>query len=95
MPFRPESRAEHHLTQSALAARLGTKQPAVARLEPGERNPSFKTLARLANTLGFEFRIAVARQGIAVYAHGPGGNEVRRVVGTVASSQVSEGGLAG
>jgi transcriptional regulator with XRE-family HTH domain len=42
------------------------KQPAVARLESGEHNPSLETLARLANALGFEFRIAVTPQGIAV-----------------------------
>jgi len=59
-------RAKHHLTQTALAERLEMKQPAVARLESGEHNPSLETLARLAHALGFEFRIAVTPQGIAV-----------------------------
>ncbi len=59
-------RADHQLTQTALADQLGMKQPAVARLESGEHNPSLDTLARLANALGFEFRIAVTPQGIAV-----------------------------
>lgn len=59
-------RVEHDLTQTALAERLSMKQPAIARLESGEHNPSLETLARLANALEFEFRIAVTPKGIAV-----------------------------
>ncbi|MEX2100061.1 MAG: helix-turn-helix transcriptional regulator [Acidimicrobiia bacterium] len=59
-------RAEHDLTQTALAKQLGMHQPAVARLEAAEHNPSLDTLARLAHTLGLEFRIEVTPQGIAV-----------------------------
>lgn len=61
-----EYRAEHGVSQTELARRLGMKQPAVARLEAGEHNPSFETLARLSNALGIEFHIAVTPAGIAI-----------------------------
>lgn len=61
-----EYRTDHGLTQTALARRLGMKQPAVARLESGEHNPTLETLARLASSLGLEFHIEVTAQGIAV-----------------------------
>jgi DNA-binding XRE family transcriptional regulator len=51
-------RADHGLSQSALARLLGMKQPAVARLETGEHNPSLETLARISAALGIEFAIA-------------------------------------
>lgn len=47
-------RVEHRLSQSALAEQLGMKQPAVARLESGEHNPSLETLQRLVRTLDIE-----------------------------------------
>lgn len=53
-------RIEHKLSQRALAAKLGMKQPNIARLELGEHNPSIETLARLANLLGTRFIIDVA-----------------------------------
>ena len=61
-----EYRAEHALSQTALARQLGMKQPAVARLEAGEHNPSFDTLARLSSALGIEFHIAVTPTGVAI-----------------------------
>ncbi len=59
-------RAQHGITQTELARRLGMKQPAVARLEAGEHNPSFETLARLSSSLGIEFHIAVTPEGVAI-----------------------------
>ncbi len=50
-------RATHHLTQEELAAKLGVKQPAIARLEAGDHQPSVMTLRRLADRLGMEFHI--------------------------------------
>lgn len=47
-------RVEHGLSQRALAARLGMKQPAIARLEGGQHNPSLDTLFRLVRTLDIE-----------------------------------------
>jgi ribosome-binding protein aMBF1 (putative translation factor) len=61
-----EYRVEHELSQTALARLLGMKQPAVARLEAGEHNPSFDTLARLSSALGIEFHIAVTPAGVAI-----------------------------
>lgn len=61
-----EYRAEHELSQTALARQLGMKQPAVARLEAGEHNPSFDTLARLSSALGIEFHIDVTPEGVAI-----------------------------
>src|ERR1700733_1495431 len=52
-------RVEHGLTQTALARQLGLKQPAVARLEAGDHEPSVATLARLANKLGITLRLDV------------------------------------
>lgn len=59
-------RAEHELSQSALARQLGMHQPAIARLETGEHNPSFDTLARLSSALGITFKIEITPDGVAV-----------------------------
>ena len=61
-----EYRVEHALSQTALARQLGMKQPAVARLEAGEHNPSFDTLTRLSSALGIEFHITVTPAGVAI-----------------------------
>jgi transcriptional regulator with XRE-family HTH domain len=45
-------RNQHRLTQADLAGALGLKQPAVARLEAAEHEPSIATLRRLAARLG-------------------------------------------
>lgn len=52
-------RAEHGLSQTALAKQLGMRQPAIARLEAGEHEPSLTTLARLAQGLGTDFSIEI------------------------------------
>jgi ribosome-binding protein aMBF1 (putative translation factor) len=52
-------RAEHALSQTALARMLGTYQSAVARLEAGDHEPSLTTLSRLAGKLGIEFHIDI------------------------------------
>jgi DNA-binding XRE family transcriptional regulator len=57
-------RAEHGLTQTALARTLGIKQPAVARLEAGDHEPSVATLARLANRLGITLRLDVEPESV-------------------------------
>ena len=51
-------RRRYKLSQSALAARLGLKQPAVARLESAEHEPDLKTLRLLSGRLGIEFLIS-------------------------------------
>jgi DNA-binding XRE family transcriptional regulator len=57
-------RVEHGLTQTALARTLGIKQPAVARLEAGDHEPSVATLARLANRLGITLRLDVEPESV-------------------------------
>lgn len=52
-------RVRENLSQRALALRLGVKQPYVARLESGDRNPEFVTLVRLSRVLGIEFVIDI------------------------------------
>lgn len=52
-------RAEHGLSQRALADSLGMKQPNIARLELGEINPKIETLMLLSSRLGLEFKIDI------------------------------------
>jgi DNA-binding XRE family transcriptional regulator len=53
-------RAEHGLSQRALAAKLGVSQPRVAALESGEHNPSVDTLIDISRATGLEFAFDVA-----------------------------------
>lgn len=53
-------RAERGLSQRQLATKLSMKQPAVARLEAGDHNPSMDTLIHLSRTLGIEFLIDIS-----------------------------------
>jgi ribosome-binding protein aMBF1 (putative translation factor) len=50
------------LSQAELAARMGTSQSAIARMESGEALPSTKTLLRFAEATGskFELRLSAA-----------------------------------
>jgi ribosome-binding protein aMBF1 (putative translation factor) len=52
-------RTERHLSQRALAAMLGVKQPQIARLESGEHTPSIDTLIRLSACLDTEFVLSI------------------------------------
>lgn len=52
-------RIDHGLSQTGLARLLGMHQPAIARLEAGDHEPSLTTLSRLARTLGIEFHIDI------------------------------------
>lgn len=56
-------RAEHGLSQRALAGELGVSQPRVVELESGEKNPTFDTLVKIAAVTGAEFAIDIAPQG--------------------------------
>lgn len=76
-------RIANKLSQRALAAKLGMKQPHVARLELGEHTPSIETLARLSNVLGTRFVIDVAPAGEAALMLPPG---VRVVEDTTSAS---------
>lgn len=56
-----EYRAAHGLSQTALAEQLRMRQPAIARLEAGDHEPSLTMLARLARGLGLDFSIEITR----------------------------------
>lgn len=53
-------RAEHKLSQRALAKELGVSQPRVVKLESGEHNPEIDTIINAARRLGIEFVLDVA-----------------------------------
>lgn len=53
-------RADHGLSQRALARQLGVPQPQVARIENAEHDPSHETMMRLSSRLGLEFNINIA-----------------------------------
>ena len=57
------------LSQAELAERVGTKQPAIARLESGSSEPSLAMLKRLAKALNVSFRITPAETIETVVAH--------------------------
>jgi len=54
------------LTQSELAARIGTTQSAIARLESGTITPTVETLGSLADVVGLRFEIA-PNSGLTAY----------------------------
>lgn len=53
-------RAEHKLSQRALAKKLGVSQPRVVKLESGEHNPEVDTIINTVRHLGIEFVLDVA-----------------------------------
>ena len=53
-----EVRNRAGLTQEALAQKMGTTQPVVARMESGRTHPSMRTLERLADATGSRLRIS-------------------------------------
>jgi len=53
-----EARMRAGLSQAALAKKIGTKQPAIARIEGGQL-PSTTTLQRIAKATGTRLRIAL------------------------------------
>jgi ribosome-binding protein aMBF1 (putative translation factor) len=61
-----EYRADNCLSQSALARKLGMHQPAIARLEAGDHNPSVDTLMRLSQGLAIDFHIDITPEHIEV-----------------------------
>lgn len=58
-----KARAEAGLTQAEVAARVGTTQSAIARLESGARthSPSIATLQRYAQALGYRLEIRLVK----------------------------------
>jgi DNA-binding XRE family transcriptional regulator len=58
-------RADHGISQRALAENLGVSQPRIVELESGEKNPTFDTLVKIAAVTGSEFAINITPQGAA------------------------------
>jgi transcriptional regulator with XRE-family HTH domain len=56
-----EERRRRGLSQAEVAARMGTSQPAVARLESGRSDARVSTLERYANALGTTIGFALGR----------------------------------
>jgi HTH-type transcriptional regulator/antitoxin HipB len=54
-------REEHGLSQRELAERIGSTQPAIARLEAGGVTPNLATLDRIATAVGSALVIEFAR----------------------------------
>jgi transcriptional regulator with XRE-family HTH domain len=55
-----EARVRAGLTQRELAKRVGTSQPAIAKLEQGTTNPTIDTLTRCLAATGFTLRVGLA-----------------------------------
>ena len=55
-----KARVRAGLSQSELAARMGTSQSAIARLESGQSLPSTKTLLRYAKATGSRFHVRLS-----------------------------------
>lgn len=53
------ARERAELSQADLAARAGTSQSAIARLESGTANPSMETLTRILEAAGFSLRLSL------------------------------------
>ena len=54
-----EARLRAALTQRELAARMGTRQPVIARWERGRAEPGFETVQRALRACGFDLEIAI------------------------------------
>src|SRR5262249_27615653 len=54
-----EARTKARLSQAELAAKMGTSQSTIARLESGTAKPSLSTLERFAEATGMRVRISL------------------------------------
>ncbi len=61
-----ELRQARGVTQRELADRLGSQQPAIARLESGRVKPDIVTLERIANALGYSFEVTMVPFDVAI-----------------------------
>jgi len=60
-----QARERLGITQAELAQRIGSTQPAMARLEAGGSTPSFDTLRRIAAALGLELVVELRARRVA------------------------------
>jgi transcriptional regulator with XRE-family HTH domain len=76
-----KARAEAGLTQAEVAARIGTTQSAIARLESAEpkHSPSIATLQKYAKALGYRVQVRLIKSGRRPKAHSrPAGKQATR-----------------
>jgi len=73
-----EARVERGLTQAAIAAKIGTTQSAIARLESGDADPRLSTLERYARAVGMT--VAVDAPAAAVPSLDGTATEIRRLL---------------
>lgn len=66
------------VTQVELAKRMGSTQPAMARLEKGEMKPNLRTLARYGEAIGQRVQVAFGKAGNKAGAHSVGASEGRQ-----------------
>jgi len=71
-------REKSGLTQAELAERLGSHQPAIARLEAGDTNVNMRTLERIAEALGLEMEWQMVDRGEAFWNGIPGRMVLKR-----------------
>ena len=57
-----ELREQENLSQEELAKRIGTKQPAIARLESGRVVPKLDLLQRIATALGRDLQVRFVKR---------------------------------
>lgn len=60
-----EARERLGITRAELASRIGSTQPAIARLEGGGSTPSFQTLRRVSAALGLELVVELRGRPVA------------------------------
>lgn len=86
-------RAEHELSQRALAERLGVSQPRIVKLESGEHNPEVDTIINAVRRLGIEFVLDVSpadRKPVLVTARAQKGGAIAHdEVSVVAASSLA------
>lgn len=56
-----EARKRAGLTQAELARRVGTSQPAIARIEAGRSQPSFDRVVELLRACGFDLLVGLGQ----------------------------------
>jgi len=52
-----ERRNQLHISQTQLARMVGTKQPAISRLEKGDNNTTLRTFFKVADALGLDISL--------------------------------------
>lgn len=79
-------RTDNGLSQRGLAKLVGMTQPAIARLELAEHEPSLATLAKLSRATGLTFLMTVSNGGVELAAGTPGPSQIAALAATAGHS---------